>query len=100
MSRHGSSARDIALQHGAATRSAQPNERCDTALCARPERSARVACSRPRHGVRAQPRFLGCAHYAPNPVLTQCIVYSHCLEHCSWTLFMNTVHGAFKNKIK
>ena len=34
----------------------------------------------------------GCAHCAPNLVLIQCIVYSHCLDHCSWTLFMKTVH--------
>ena len=36
---------------------------------------------------RARTGFLGCAHCAPNPVLTQCTVYSHCLEnvhgHCS-----------------
>ena len=25
----------------------------------------------------------GCAHCAPNPVLIQCTVYSHCLDHCS-----------------
>ena len=29
----------------------------------------------------------GWAPYAPNPVLTQCTVYSHCLDQCSWTLF-------------
>ena len=25
----------------------------------------------------------GCAHCAPNPVLIQCTVYSHSLDHCS-----------------
>ena len=25
----------------------------------------------------------GCTHCAPNPVLTQCTIYSHCLDHCS-----------------
>ena len=26
---------------------------------------------------------LGCAHCALDPVLTQCTVFSHCLDHCS-----------------
>ena len=46
----------------------------------------------------------GCAPGAPNPVLTQCTVLSHCLGHCSRTLFMSTVHEVLKkiksNKIK
>ena len=25
----------------------------------------------------------GCVHYALDPVLTQCTVLSHCLDHCS-----------------
>ena len=29
----------------------------------------------------------GCVHCALNPVLTQCTLLSHCLDHCSWTLF-------------
>ena len=41
----------------------------------------------------------GCVHYALDPVLTHCTFLSHCLDHCSWTLFMNTVHGVLK-KIK
>ena len=42
---------------------------------------------------------VGCAHCAPNPVLIMCTVYSHCLDHCSWTLFMITVHMVkIKNK--
>ena len=52
-------------------------------------------CARDLGAVRAQPGFLGCAHYVPNPILTQCTVYSYCLDHCSWTLFT----GFFK-KIK
>ena len=40
----------------------------------------------------------GCAHCAPNPVLTQCTVCSHCLGNCSWTLFMNTVHRDLQKK--
>ena len=40
----------------------------------------------------------GCAHSAPNPVLIQCTVYSHCLGNCSRTLFMNTVHRDYKKK--
>ena len=30
----------------------------------------------------------GCVHCALDPVLTQCTVLSHYLEHYSWTLFM------------
>ena len=41
-----------------------------------------------------QPRSVGCALGAPNPVLTQCTVLSHCLG----TLFMNTVHKNFQKK--
>ena len=50
---------------GATTR---PSERHDTASC------ARGLCSQPG---------LGCAPGAPNPFLTQCTVFSHCLNHCS-----------------
>ena len=32
---------------------------------------------------RASGLGLGCAHCSPNLVLTQCTVYSHCLDHCS-----------------
>ena len=49
---------------------------------------ARGACDttrgRPRYGtLRATTRRLGCAHCASNPILTQCTVQSHCLDHCS-----------------
>ena len=37
------------------------------------------------------------AHCTLEPVLTQCTVYSHCLDHYSWSLFMNTVHEVLKN---
>ena len=56
------------------------------------------------HGVRtasaqcACSLGLGCAHCAPNPVLTQCTVYNHCLDHCSWSILMNIVHGVLKKK--
>ena len=63
--------------------------------------------SAPRHGaVRvawaqyARSQDPGCAHYAPNLVLTWCTVYSHYFDHCSWTLFLNNVHGVFFLKIK
>ena len=36
----------------------------------------------------------GCAPGAPNPVLTQCTVLSHCLG----ALFMSTIHEVFKKK--
>ena len=48
--------------------------RHDTAECALPGFSACGLCA------QAGP---GCAPGAPNPVLTQCIVLSHCLGHCS-----------------
>ena len=44
---------------------------CDTA--------GHRATTRPRHGWPGP----GCAPGAPNPVLTQCTVLSHCLGHCS-----------------
>ena len=60
---------------GAATRQEAAYDKAprfhDTALCAQPERSTRTAWT------------LGCAHCALDLVLTQCIVYSHCLDHCS-----------------
>ena len=37
----------------------------------------------------AQPGFLGCAHYAPNPIL-------YCLQSLFGALFMNTIHRVFK----
>ena len=52
-------------------------EACDTApsaLCTRIRRCARAMCTQ---------LGSGCAPCAPNPVLTQCIVLSHCLRHCS-----------------
>ena len=65
-------------------------------------RATSLLCAqqRPRPGhcarcVRAT-WVVGCAHCAPNPVLIQCIVYSNCLDHCSWTLFMKTVHRVKK----
>ena len=45
---------------------------------------------------RASSLVLGCAHCALDSFFTQCTVYSHCLNHYSWTLFMNTVHGVLK----
>ena len=51
-----------------------PSARCDMALCARPRRSVRSLGH-------------GCVHCAVDLVLTQCTVLSHCLKHCSWTLF-------------
>ena len=36
------------------------------------------------------------AHCTLEPVLTQCIVYSNCLDHYSWSLFMNTVQEVLK----
>ena len=42
----------------------------------------------------------GCAHSAPNPVLVQCTICSHCLGNCSWTLFMNTFHMDKRKKRK
>ena len=82
---------------------------CDTAisdtLATRPEKGCDTAGARPRHDasgrhdtaqrkacawlgryvltVCAQPGFVGCAPCAPNPVLTQDTVLSHCLGHCS-----------------
>ena len=53
-----------------------------------------TACSQP--GSSAGSLGLGCAHCVPNPVLTQCTVYSHCLEQ--WTLFM-AFSKIKKNKI-
>ena len=58
---------------------------CDTASCWWPRRCARPTC--------AQPRSVVCA---PNPVLTQDTVLSHCFGHCSLTLFMSTVYEVFK----
>ena len=52
----------------------RPSARHDTAPNARPGRSA--------HSVGAQ-LGSGCAPCAPNPVLTQCTVLSHCLGHYS-----------------
>ena len=59
-------------------------------LCERPERSAHTMCT--------QPGSVGCAPYAPNSVLTQDTVLSHCLNHCSGTLF--TRFSKKINKIK
>ena len=87
------------------------------ALCARPAHAMRATCAgcardmlatsllcvqqRPRHGHCAQcacDLVSGCVHCAPNPVF----VTVHCLGslfgHCSWTLFMNTVHRVKKKK--
>ena len=66
-------------------------------LCARhvPDRLAVRATAPTTWALRAQCACdlgSGCAHCAPNLVLTQCTVCSHCLGNCSWTLFMNTVH--------
>ena len=49
-------------------------------------RAATLRCARGLGAVCAQlgPR---CAHCTLDLVLTQCTVYSHCLEHFSWTLF-------------
>ena len=54
--------------------------------------SQRTACAQPRrsaHAAGVQPGFFGCAPYELDPVLTQCTILSHCLDHC----FMNTIHG-------
>ena len=66
---------------------------CDTATTRRqcaprhsPVRAATRRCARDLGVVRAQPvRSLGhvCVHCALDPVLTQCTVLSHCLDHCS-----------------
>ena len=57
--------------------------------CAHDMRATSLLCAkqRPQPGhcarsVRAT-WVVGCAHCAPNPVLIQCTVYSHCLDHCS-----------------
>ena len=50
-------------------------EACDTVPCALPGRCAQAACT--------QPRSVGCAPSAPNPVLTQDTVLSYCFGHCS-----------------
>ena len=58
----------------------------DTAQCAprhSAQRAAWAQCVRCLGVVCAQPGFLRCAHCAPNPALTQCTVYSHCLDRCS-----------------
>ena len=77
--RHGSYARDLR------TLSARPAlaVRATWALCAAAPTTwaLRTQCVRDLG--------LGCAHSAPNPVLIQCTVYSHCLD---------TVHRDFKKK--
>ena len=50
---------------------------CDTAPSERHSASDTALCARSLD--------LGCAHYAPDLVLTQCTVLSHYLDHCSWT---------------
>ena len=57
------------------TATIRPSASHDTTLCARPGRIARAACT--------QLGFHGCVHCALDPVLTECIVLSHCLDHCS-----------------
>ena len=81
-------------------RSTEHDATCDTASA-----HCNTAGGGPRHGAQrsaweqcAQPGSLGCAPCVLDPVLTQCTILSHCLDHCSWTLFMNTVHGVFKKK--
>ena len=65
--RHGAKARACAWRHDA------------TQHCARGLGIVRAK--------RARSLVLRCAHYALDSVLTQCTVYSHCLNHCSRTLF-------------
>ena len=81
----------------AATRQEAPATRRPGATIRRLVRHDMAPSARP--GRSARSLGLGCAHCAPNPVLTLCTVLSHCLEHYLWTLFMNTGHGVFK-KIK
>ena len=63
-------------------------------LCARPRRNACAECARPGRSVCAECTQAGseCANCTLDSILTQCTVLSHCLGHCSWTLFMNIVH--------
>ena len=44
-------------------------------------------CASSLGALYAQPGSVGCAPCALDPVLTQCTVFSHCLRHCSQTLF-------------
>ena len=76
--------------------------RATCAGCTRDVRVTSLLCAqqRPLHGhcarsVRAT-WVVGCVHCAPNPVLTQCTVCSHCLDNCSWTLFI----GIYQKKKK
>ena len=73
-------------------------ERATFVACARDMRMTSLLCAqqRPRHGHCARPGFWVCA------LCTQpSFVTVHCLGslfgHCSWTLFMNTVHRVKKN---
>ena len=78
---------------GRAWLATRPPVRHDTALSSR--------CARGLGAMRAQcAPSLGhvCVHCALDLVLTQCTILSHCLDRCSRTLFMNTVHEVFKKK--
>ena len=75
-------------------RKCAPRHGAQCAACTRPGRSVRSAWAQ-----CARSLGLGCASCAPNPVLTSDTVFSHCLRHCSWALFMNTVHRVLKKKI-
>ena len=62
-------------------------------------------CVRARdlRGPGARPRSAGCVLGAPSQFLDSVMFLSHCLdivhEHCSGTLFTNTVHKTFSKKI-
>ena len=102
-------------RHGLASRRSRPRtmSRPGGRLPGRVATSARPACARDKPAVRAvapttwalraqcaRDLGSGCARSAPNPVLIQCTVCSHCLGNCSWTLFMNTVHREKKKRVQ
>ena len=76
MTRQRARVRGDTAEHAYYTAGGRPH---DTAPSARRPLGLDAAC--------AQPRSVGCAPCAPNPFLTHDTNLSHCLDHCSGTLF-------------